>query len=83
MSMKVSPKQEDEQDIAVNYDERGLTDQERNVDVESEVNEGIVGSPDDIVELINDSDMEKGRVTRVYAPPDELDDVENLVDEKV
>ena len=78
MSMKVSPKQVDEQVIAVNDDERGPTDEEENVDVESEVNEGIVGAPDDIVELINDNDMEKGHVTRVYTPPDELHDAEKM-----
>ena len=82
MSMKVSPKQEDEQVIAVNDDDRGLSDQENNVDVESEVNEEIVSALDDNIELINDNDMEKGRVTRVDDPHGELDDAENLEDEK-
>jgi hypothetical protein len=76
--MKVSPKQEVEQVVAVKDDERGPTHQENNVDIESKVNEEIVGAPDDIIELINDNDKEKGRVTRVYDPPDELDDAENL-----
>ena len=80
--MKVSPKQEDEQVIAVNDDERGLTDQEKNVDVESEVYEEIVGAPDDVIELINDNDMENGRVFGVDDPPDGLDDNEHSVEEK-
>ena len=49
MSMKVSPKQEDEQVVAVNDNETGLSDQERNFDIESEVNEEIVGAPEDII----------------------------------
>jgi hypothetical protein len=83
MSTQASPKLGDKRVVAANDVKRDTTDKGKLVDIESEVNEGIVGAPDNIVELINDNDMEKGRVTRVDDPPGELDDAENLEDEKV
>ncbi|GMI31458.1 hypothetical protein TrCOL_g854 [Triparma columacea] len=83
MSTKASPKLENKHVVAANDVKRGTTDKGKLVDVENEVNEEIVGAPDDIIEFIIDNDMEKGRVTRVDDPPGELDDAENLEDEKV
>ena len=82
-STKASPKLEDEHVVAATDVKRGTTDQAQFVDDESVVNGETVGAAEDVVDSNDDNDVEKGCVTRVDDPPNELDCDGELLEEKI